>query len=67
MLVIMLKGGNVIGTFDPFAEPIIAEVRGKIKFKDIILGTTLKRINLETGNIEKENYRSSFESLDPKF
>ncbi|UGQ16070.1 DNA-directed RNA polymerase subunit beta' [Borrelia sp. RT5S] len=62
-----VEAGSVIGTFDPFAEPIIAEVRGKIKFKDIILGTTLKEeINLETGNIEKRITDQVFESLDPR-
>ncbi|QMU99170.1 DNA-directed RNA polymerase subunit beta' [Borrelia sp. A-FGy1] len=62
-----VKAGSVIGTFDPFAEPIIAEVRGRVKFKDIILGTTLKEeINLETGNIEKRITDQVFESLDPR-
>ncbi|WP_024655423.1 DNA-directed RNA polymerase subunit beta' [Borrelia hispanica] len=62
-----VEAGRVIGTFDPFAEPIIAEVKGKIKFKDIILGTTLKEeINLETGNIEKRITDQVFESLDPR-
>ena len=29
-------------TFDPFTEPIIAEKNGKVRFEDIVLGTTLK-------------------------
>ncbi|MDC7125733.1 MAG: DNA-directed RNA polymerase subunit beta', partial [Spirochaetales bacterium] len=29
-----------IAVFDPFSEPIIAEVEGKVVYKDIILGTT---------------------------
>lgn len=62
-----VESGKVIGTFDPFAEPIIAEVKGKIKFKDIILGTTLKEeINTETGNVEKRITDNVFESLDPR-
>ncbi|MBT3272211.1 MAG: DNA-directed RNA polymerase subunit beta', partial [Spirochaetales bacterium] len=44
-----------IAIFDPFSEPIIAEVSGKIRFVDIVLGTTLKEeINEDTGNIEKK-------------
>ncbi|BCR20991.1 DNA-directed RNA polymerase subunit beta' [Borrelia miyamotoi] len=62
-----VEAGRIIGTFDPFAEPIIAELKGKIKFKDVILGTTLKEeINLETGNIEKRITDQVFESLDPR-
>ncbi len=28
-----VESGKVIGTFDPFAEPIIAEVKGKINLR----------------------------------
>jgi len=34
--------GKIIATFDSFFEPIITEHAGTIKFKDIILGQTLK-------------------------
>ena len=46
--------GQTIATFDPYSEPIIAEVSGYVHFEDIILGSTLEEeINEESGNVEK--------------
>ncbi|GHU77897.1 hypothetical protein FACS189462_0990 [Spirochaetia bacterium] len=43
-----------IASFDPYSDPIIAEVSGTVKYEDVISGTTLKEeINEETGNTEK--------------
>ena len=57
---VMVKAGDIvakeqpIATFDPYAEPIIAEFDGYIHFEDIILGTTLEEeTDLKTGNIER--------------
>ncbi|MBI9101253.1 MAG: DNA-directed RNA polymerase subunit beta' [Spirochaetales bacterium] len=56
-----------IAIFDPFSEPIIAEKEGTVKFKDIILGTTLKEeLNEDTGNIEKKITEFSMETLQPR-
>ena len=56
-----------IAIFDPFSEPIIAEVSGTVRFHDIVLGTTLKEeINEDTGNIEKKITEFSLESLQPR-
>ena len=53
--------------FDPFSDPIIAEYSGKIRFEDIIIGTTLKEeINEDTGNIEKKITEFTLESLQPR-
>ncbi len=53
--------------FDPFAEPIIAEVSGKVRFDDIVLGTTLREeINEDTGKIEKKITEFSAETLQPR-
>ncbi len=58
---------ETIATFDPFSDPIIAEVDGKIKFEDIVLGTTLKEeINEDTGNVEKKITEYSLETLEPR-
>ncbi|HAK47004.1 MAG TPA: DNA-directed RNA polymerase subunit beta', partial [Spirochaeta sp.] len=55
-----------IAVFDPFSEPIIAEVEGTIVYKDIILGTTLKEeINEDTGNVDKKITEHSLETLQP--
>jgi DNA-directed RNA polymerase subunit beta' len=65
--------GDVVGidktvaTFDPFSDPIIAEVSGIIKYEDIIPGTTLKEeIDEETGNIEKRITEFQLESKQPR-
>ena len=56
-----------LAIFDPFSEPIIAEVGGTVKFQDIVLGTTLKEeINEDTGNIEKKITEFTLESLQPR-
>jgi DNA-directed RNA polymerase subunit beta' len=56
-----------IAMFDPFSEPIIAEVGGTVRFFDIVLGTTLKEeINEDTGNIEKKITEFTLESLQPR-
>src|SRR6056297_1857140 len=62
-----VEPGEPLATFDPFSEPIIAEQNGKVKFEDIVLGTTLKEeINEDTGNIEKKITEFSLESLQPR-
>jgi DNA-directed RNA polymerase subunit beta' len=69
---LLVKAGDIvpanetIATFDQFAEPIIAEATGVVKFKDIILGTTLKEeVNPDTGNIERKITDYALEELDP--
>jgi DNA-directed RNA polymerase subunit beta' len=69
---VVVKEGEVVAPdeaiafFDPFSEPIIAEVSGKVLFKDIILGTTLKEeVNEETGKIEKKVTEYKTETLQP--
>lgn len=70
---LLVKVGDVvpaeesIAIFDPFSEPIISEWKGRVKFKDIILGTTLKEeVNEDTGNIEKKITESTLENLQPR-
>ena len=57
---VIVKVGDIvakdqtIATFDPYSEPIIAEVSGYVHFEDIELGSTLaEEINEESGNVEK--------------
>ena len=50
----IVKSGDVIGTFDPFSEPIIAEVSGYVHFDDVILGQTLEEIvDVNSGKTER--------------
>ena len=63
----VVPADETIAYFDPFAEPIIAEVSGRVRFEDIVLGTTLKEeINEDTGKIEKKITEFPLESLQPR-
>lgn len=63
----VVKKDESLAIFDPFSEPIIAEVSGRVKFEDIIPGMTLREeINEETGNIEKKITDASAETLQPR-
>ena len=70
---LMVSQGQIVAVeealayFDPFSEPIIAEVEGKVVFEDIVLGTTLKEeINEDTGKIEKKIADYTVETLQPR-
>ena len=63
----VVPADETVAYFDPFAEPIIAEVSGRVRFEDIVLGTTLKEeINEDTGKIEKKITEFPLESLQPR-
>ena len=50
----MIKKGEVIGEFEQFIEPILAESDGYIHFEDVILGSTLEeKVDLQTGKAER--------------
>ena len=50
----VVEAGQTLATFDPFSDPIIAEVSGYVHYEDIIPGSTLSEdLDEETGNIEK--------------
>ena len=47
---VVVKGGDVIARFDPYAEPIIAENSGKVVFERIEVGVNVKEtIDEKTG------------------
>lgn len=48
------KAGEPVGEFDPYSEPIIAEVSGYIHYEDIIDGVTLEtKTDIQTGTVER--------------
>jgi DNA-directed RNA polymerase subunit beta' len=50
----MVKKGEVIGEFEQFIEPILAESDGYIHFEDVIVGSTLEeKVDLQTGKTER--------------
>ncbi|MDR2094321.1 MAG: DNA-directed RNA polymerase subunit beta' [Treponema sp.] len=71
---VLVKKGDIvnaemtIATFDPFSDPIIAEVSGTVKYEDIIPGTTLKEEVTEEsgGRIEKRITEFQLESKQPR-
>jgi DNA-directed RNA polymerase subunit beta' len=61
------ESGQVLATFDPFADPIIAEQDGVIRFVEIIQGVTLREeINEDTGNVERKITDLSNETAQPR-
>ncbi|MDR0589021.1 MAG: DNA-directed RNA polymerase subunit beta' [Spirochaetaceae bacterium] len=63
----VVEAEKTIATFDPFSDPIIAEVSGIIKYDEIIPGTTLKEeLDEETGNTEKRITEYQLESKQPR-
>ena len=63
----IVKAEESLAIFDPFSEPIIAEVDGRVRFEDIVLGTTLKEeVNEDTGKIEKKITEFTLETLQPR-
>ncbi len=50
----IVKNGEELGEFDPFSEPIIAEVSGYVHFEDVIEGSTLEEIiDVNSGKSER--------------
>ncbi len=63
----VIPAEETMAYFDPFAEPIVAEISGRVRFEDIVLGTTLREeINEDTGKIEKKITDFSAETLQPR-
>ena len=62
-----VRAGVEVATFDPFAEPIIAEQDGYVRFEDIIPGTTLdEEYDENTGIATKRISDSHFDKLQPR-
>ena len=62
-----VKRGDKLADWDPFAQPVIAEVGGAIKFEDIIDGTTAKEETDEATGISSRtivDHRSTSKSAD---
>ncbi len=48
----IVEAGEVLGTFDPVSEPIIAETDGYVHFEDVILGSTLaEEVDIQTQRV----------------
>ena len=63
----VIKAGETVGTFDPFADPILAEYDGFVRFEDILPGTTLKEeADEETGVVEKRICDAHFDKMQPR-
>ncbi len=63
----MVEPKDVIIQFDPFVQPIISEVSGKVKFGDLKIGVTIKEETDETTSTQKLKVSDSFpETLQPR-
>ncbi|OJF76402.1 MAG: DNA-directed RNA polymerase subunit beta' [Treponema sp. CETP13] len=58
---------ETMATFDPYVDPIIAEVSGYIHFEDIIAGSTLSEaVDEDTGNVEKKITELNLDTKQPR-
>ncbi len=63
----VVHAGEILVTFDLYAEPIIAEQSGTVKYLDMINGATLKEeTNADTGVTVKRISDNASESLQPR-
>ncbi len=62
-----VKEKEIIYNFDNIIEPIIAEIKGTVRYQDIVLGKTVKEeIDELTGTINNKIIESKEEKLQPK-
>jgi DNA-directed RNA polymerase subunit beta' len=62
----MVEGGQVIASWDPWSNPILTEVEGRVKFEDIIKDKTVKELTDEiTGLSSRVIIESKAEDLRP--
>ena len=62
-----IAAGDSLISFDPFSEPIIAEVSGMVHFVDLNIGTTLiKEVNEETGTVGYKVTDHTLENAEPR-
>ena len=55
-----VKGGQVVANWDPHTHPVITEVRGKVRFSDVVDGVTVQRRTDDVTGL------SNIEVMDPK-
>ncbi|MDH4127806.1 MAG: DNA-directed RNA polymerase subunit beta', partial [Spirochaetota bacterium] len=48
-----VKKGSIVAEFDPYNEPILCETAGKVKYSDIIKGSTLKIEKIEESGVQE--------------
>ncbi|MDF1565017.1 MAG: DNA-directed RNA polymerase subunit beta' [Deltaproteobacteria bacterium] len=58
----VIEAGTLLAEWDPFAVPILTEVGGKVAFKDIVEGVTMKD---EVDEVTGINRRVIIETKDP--
>lgn len=62
-----VAAGRAIASFDPFADPILSEQEGYVRYDDIILGSTLaEEVDEETGVVEKRITDLQMEKRQPR-
>ncbi len=59
--------GDVIATWDPFTTPILTEASGRIKFADIIVGSTVQeQIDPATGKVSRTIIEGKLTDVRPR-
>ena len=55
-----VKGGQIVANWDPHTHPVITEVKGKVRFSDVVEGVTVQQRADEVTGL------SNIEIMDPK-
>ena len=55
-----VRGGQVVATWDPHTHPVITEVKGRVRFSDVVEGVTVQHQTDEVTGL------SNIEVMDPK-
>ena len=61
-----VKRGQIIASWDPYTTPVIAEKKGKVRFKDIVIGKTVKEDYDPTIKVTKRVVIEHREELEPQ-
>lgn len=63
----LVKRGETVYSFDSISEPMIAEIKGTVRYQDVIANKTLKEeVDEMTGVVSKRITAPSEEGLQPK-
>ncbi len=63
----IVPADEALASFDPFVEPIVSEYDGRVRFEDIVEGTTMtEEVNEDTGNIERKISEHTLETMEPR-
>jgi len=61
-----IKEGQILANWDPYSTPVIADVKGKVKYKDIVVGKTAREVIDSTTGVKRKVIVVHKEEMDPQ-